>query len=164
MGRGPLAKRVLEGEWRNAANTRTLAATSPHSNIPGMTGPAPSPATFEALAHAAFARIPEPFAQHLDGIRVAVEEFADAETLAALGLDDPWDLSGVYHGRSMDKDSIWNSGEMRPVIKLFRQPLLAEWCETGVKLEDLVTHVVVHEVGHHFGLSDADMHALEAQA
>ena len=129
-----------------------------------MTVPAPSPAAFEALAQTAFARIPQPFAQHLDGIRVAVEEFADDETLAALGIDDAWNLSGVYHGCSMDKDSIWNSGEMRPVIKLFRQPILAEWCETGVALEDLVTHVVVHEVGHHFGLSDADMHAIEAGA
>lgn len=129
-----------------------------------MTGPAPSPAALEALAHAAFARIPEPFAQHLQGIRVVVEEFADNETLKALGLDDAWKLSGLYHGRSMDKDSVWNSGEMRPVITLFRQPLLAEWCETGVTLEDLVTHVVVHEVGHHFGLTDAQMHALEAEA
>nr|WP_221225990.1 metallopeptidase family protein [Novosphingobium fluoreni] len=116
------------------------------------------------MALAAFARIPEPFAGHLAGIRVTVAEFADAETLAAVGRDDPWELSGVYHGRSMDKESIWNSGEMPPVITLFRQPLLAEWCETGVALDDLVSHVVVHEVGHHFGLSDEQMHALEAGA
>jgi len=126
-----------------------------------MTGQAPSPAAFEALAHAAFTRIPEPFARHLEGIRVKIEEFADDETLAALGLDDAWDLSGVYQGHSMDKESVWNSGHMPPVITLFRQPLLAEWCESGVALEDLVTHVVVHEVGHHFGLSDEQMHALE---
>ncbi len=125
---------------------------------------APDAAAFEALALAAFARIPEPFAGHLAGVRVTVAEFADAETLAAVGLDDPWELSGVYHGRSMDKESIWNSGEMPPVITLFRQPLLAEWCETGVALDDLVSHVVVHEVGHHFGLSDEQMHALEAGA
>lgn len=125
---------------------------------------APDAAAFEALALAAFARIPEPFAGHLAGIRVTVAEFADAETLAAVGLDDPWELSGVYHGRSMDKESIWNSGEMPPVITLFPQPLLAEWCETGVALDDLVSHVVVHEVGHHFGLSDEQMHALEAGA
>ncbi|WP_288417636.1 metallopeptidase family protein [uncultured Novosphingobium sp.] len=125
---------------------------------------APDAAAFEALALAAFSRIPEPFAGHLAGIRVTVAEFADAETLAAVGLDDPWELSGVYHGRSMDKESIWNSGEMPPVITLFRQPLLAEWCETGVALDDLVSHVVVHEVGHHFGLSDEQMHALEAGA
>jgi predicted Zn-dependent protease with MMP-like domain len=134
------------------------------TDIPAMTGPAPSPAALEALARAAFARIPDPFAQHLQGIRVVVEEFADDETLRALGLDDAWELSGLYHGRSMDKDSVWNSGEMRPVITLFRQPLLAEWCESGVTLEDLVSHVVVHEVGHHFGLTDAQMHALEAEA
>jgi predicted Zn-dependent protease with MMP-like domain len=56
------------------------------------------------------------------------------------------------------------AGEFRPRITLYRQPLLAEWCETDVTLEDLVTHVVVHEVGHHFGLSDDDMHALEDDA
>lgn len=129
-----------------------------------MTGPAPSPAIFETLAHAAFARIPEPFAGHLAGIRVVVEEFADEQTLAAVGLDDAWELTGVYQGRSMDQESVWSSGEMPPVIKLYRQPLLAEWCETGVTLEDLVTHVVVHEVGHHFGLSDEAMHAFESGA
>jgi predicted Zn-dependent protease with MMP-like domain len=122
---------------------------------------APDAAAFEALAHAAFARIPEPFAQHLAGIRVTIEEFADDETLDALGIEDAWELTGLYHGRSMDRESIWSSGEMPPVITLYRQPLLAEWCETGVSLQDLVTHVVVHEVGHHFGLSDEQMHALE---
>lgn len=122
---------------------------------------APDPATFEALALAAFARIPEPFAQHLAGIRVTVEEFADDETLRALGLEDAWELTGLYHGRPMDQDSVWTSGELPPVITLYRQPLLAEWCETGVALDELVTHVVVHEVGHHFGLSDEQMHALE---
>jgi predicted Zn-dependent protease with MMP-like domain len=127
-------------------------------------GSAPDAAAFEALAHAAFARIPEPFARHLEGVRVTVEEFADEETLAALGLDDAWELTGLYHGRSLDQESVWTSGEMPPVITLYRQPLLAEWCETGVNLEDLVGHVVVHEVGHHFGLSDAEMHALEDKA
>jgi predicted Zn-dependent protease with MMP-like domain len=122
---------------------------------------APDAAAFEALAHAAFARIPEPFAQHLAGIRVTIEEFADDETLDALGIEDAWELTGLYHGRSMDRESIWSSGEMPPVITLYRQPLLAEWCETSVSLQDLVTHVVVHEVGHHFGLSDEQMHALE---
>jgi predicted Zn-dependent protease with MMP-like domain len=121
----------------------------------------PSPAEFEALAHAAFARIPEPFAAHLDGITVHVEEFADAETLGELGLEDPFELTGLYHGRPMDEASSWTSGELPPRITLFRQPLLAEWSESAVTLEDLVVHVVVHEVGHHFGLSDEDMHALE---
>lgn len=124
-------------------------------------GNAPGPEVFEALAHAAFARIPQPFAQHLEGITVHVEEFADEETLNAVGLEDAWELTGLYHGRPLDEESVWVAGEFRPRITLYRQPLLAEWCETGVTLEDLVTHVVVHEVGHHFGLSDDDMHALE---
>ncbi|MBT0667862.1 metallopeptidase family protein [Novosphingobium profundi] len=127
-------------------------------------GPAPSPAEFETLALAAFARIPAPFAEHLEGITVHLEEFADAETLSELGLEDPFELTGLYHGHPMGDESIWTSGEFRPRITLYRQPLLAEWCESDVTLEDLVTHVVVHEVGHHFGLSDEDMHALEDQA
>lgn len=125
---------------------------------------APGNDVFEALAVKAFRRIPAPFAQHLDGITIRVEEFADAETLASVGLDDPWHLTGLYHGRPMDAESIWSTGQLPPVITLYRQPLLAEWCETGVVLEELVTHVVIHEVGHHFGLSDEDMHALERQA
>ncbi|EZP81744.1 hypothetical protein BV97_02402 [Novosphingobium resinovorum] len=126
-------------------------------------GPPPSAAEFERLAHAAFARIPAPFAQHLDGITVHIEEFADEETLGAMGIEDAWELTGLYHGRSMDTDSVWISGEFPPRITLYRQPLLAEWCETEVDLEDLVAHVVIHEVGHHFGLSDDAMHALEDQ-
>lgn len=127
-------------------------------------GTAPGTADFEILAHAAFRRIPAPFARHLDGIVVAIEEFPDEETVAALGLDDPWQLTGIYHGRSLDEQSVWISGEMPPRITLYRQPLLAEWCETGVTLEALVTHVIIHEVGHHFGLSDAQMHAIEIRA
>lgn len=124
-------------------------------------GPAPSPADLEALADAVFARIPAPFAEHLGGVTIHVEEFADAETLAELGIDDPFELTGLYHGRPMAEESVWETGELRPRITLYRQPLLAEWCDTGVTLEDLVVHVVVHEIGHHFGLSDAQMHALE---
>lgn len=127
----------------------------------GRYGAPPGPEDFEALAKAAFARIPEPFARHLDGIMVRVEEFADEETLDALGIEDAWELSGLYHGRPMDEESIWTSGELPPVITLYRQPLLAEWAETGVELEALVTHVVIHEVGHHFGLSDDQMDAIE---
>lgn len=124
-------------------------------------GSTPSAADFEALAHAAFARIPEPFAEHLDGITVHIQEYADAETLDAVGLQDPFQLTGLYHGRPMSEESVWSSGQFPPRITLYRQPLLAEWRATGVRLDDLVTHVVVHEVGHHFGLSDEEMHALE---
>ncbi|WP_232332833.1 metallopeptidase family protein [Novosphingobium aquimarinum] len=125
---------------------------------------APSATDFEALALRAFARIPEPFARHLEGIRVTIAEFADEETLAALGLETAWELTGLYHGRSLAEGDSFAPGELPPVITLYRQPLLAEWCETGVTLENLIAHVVIHEVGHHFGLSDAQMHALEDEA
>ncbi len=127
-------------------------------------GMAPSATDFEALALRAFARIPEPFARHLEGIRVTIAEFADEETLAALGLETAWELTGLYHGRSLAEGDSFAPGELPPVITLYRQPLLAEWCETGVTLENLIAHVVIHEVGHHFGLSDAQMHALEDEA
>ena len=129
--------------------------------MPLRFGPAPTADHFATLADAVFARIPAPFAGHLEGITIHVEEFADGETLAELGIDDPFELTGLYHGRAMDEESVWIGGELAPRITLFRQPLLAEWCETGGTLEDLIAHVVIHEVGHHFGLSDAQMHALE---
>ncbi len=124
----------------------------------------PDTATFERLAHKAMAALPAAFHRHLDGVILRIEEFADRETLDAMGIDDPWDLTGLYHGRPLDEESIWDSGQLRPMIYLYRQPLLAEWDETGVGLEELITHVVVHEVGHHFGLSDEEMHALEEGA
>ena len=121
----------------------------------------PDTATFERLAHQAMAALPAEFRVHLDGVVLRVEEFADDETLEAMGIDDPWDLTGLYHGRPIDEESIWDSGQFRPIIRLYRQPLLAEWKETGVGLQELISHVVVHEVGHHFGLSDDEMHAIE---
>jgi predicted Zn-dependent protease with MMP-like domain len=129
-----------------------------------MTRQAPDAATIEAMAHEALARIPEPFANHLADVALLVEEFADDETLDAMGIEDAFDLTGLYHGRPIGEKSAFESGALPDRIHLYRQPLLAEWCATGVDLGDLITHVVVHEVGHHFGLSDDDMHALEDSA
>jgi predicted Zn-dependent protease with MMP-like domain len=122
----------------------------------------PDTATFERLARQAMAVLPSPFHEHLGGILVRIEEFADRETLYALGIDDAWGLSGLYHGRPISEQPM--TGEMPPVITLYRRPLLREWHETGVGLEALITHVVVHEVGHHFGLSDDEMEAIESDA
>jgi predicted Zn-dependent protease with MMP-like domain len=127
-------------------------------------GHQPTTANFEAMARAAFLAIPEPFAVYLDGIAVRIEDFADEATLDAVGIDSAWNLSGLYHGRPLGEQSQWTSGELPPVITLYRMPLLAEWRQTGVDLEDIVRHVVIHEVGHHFGLSDHDMAELERQA
>jgi predicted Zn-dependent protease with MMP-like domain len=125
---------------------------------------APDAAAIEALGEAALARLPAAIRAHLDGVVLRVEEFADDEVLDSLGIEDPFELTGLYSGRSLAEQSSMASGELPPMIHLYRRPLLDEWTDTGVGLEELVTHVIVHEVGHHFGLSDADMHRLEEQA
>jgi len=125
---------------------------------------APDAAAIERLAEAAIARLPETFRRHLANVVLRVDDFAADEVLAELGAEDPFEISGLYSGRSLDKESSWVSGELPPMIHLYRRPLLDEWVETGVGLEELITHVIVHEVGHHFGYSDAQMHAIEDQA
>jgi predicted Zn-dependent protease with MMP-like domain len=118
-------------------------------------------ADIERLAAAALRKLPLAFQEHLQDVIIRVEEFADRETLDELEIDDRWDLTGLYHGRPLTELSVWTTAEMPPTITLYRAPLLREWRETGVDFADLVMHVVVHEVGHHFGLSDEDMHRIE---
>jgi predicted Zn-dependent protease with MMP-like domain len=125
---------------------------------------APDPAAIERLAEQAIARLPETFRKHLAGVVLRIEDYADDAVLESLGIEDPFELTGLYSGRSMREQSSWASGELPPMIHLYRRPLLDEWAETGVALEALITHVIVHEIGHHFGFSDADMHAIEEQA
>ena len=125
---------------------------------------APDAAAIERLADEAIARLPEPFRRHLEGVVLRVEEFADEEVLREMGIEEPFDLTGLYSGRPIGEQSSMHSGELPAMIHLYRRPLLDEWAETGVSLEELVTHVIVHEVGHHFGFSDDDMHAIEDAA
>ncbi len=130
----------------------------------GGRGRAPDADTIEALCRATIATLPAQFAEHLGDIVFAVEDYADDETLAALGIEHPLDLSGLYHGRPLGEKSSMDSGTMPDRIVLYRRAILEEWIETGVRLDDLVAHVTIHEIGHHFGLSDDDMHALEDSA
>ena len=125
---------------------------------------APDAAAIERLAETAIARLPAEFRHHLTNVVLRIEEFADDAVLDEMGIEDPFELSGLYSGRPMSEESSWVSGELPPMIHLYRRPLLDEWVETGVSLEELITHVIVHEIGHHFGFSDADMHRLEDQA
>lgn len=118
----------------------------------------------ETIARSVLAELPDPFREHCASIVLAVEDFATPEQLASVGLIDRWELTGLYEGRPMPDQSIWHSGEMPPRIWLFRRPLLSEMRATQVSLHALVRHVVIHEAGHHFGFSDDEMHALEAQA
>jgi len=125
-----------------------------------MMGQAPTLEAIEEQARAVLARIPAPFAAHLADIVLIVEEFADEATLDALGIEDPFELTGLYHGRPLGEKAL-ASGDLPDRIHLYRRAILDEWCASGVTLEALIAHVVIHEVGHHFGLSDANMHALE---
>lgn len=130
-----------------------------------MTGTfAPSNGEMQRLAEQVLRTLPEHFRAELDHAVMRVVDFATSEQLASVDLDDKWHLSGLYEGRPVSEASIWESGELPPRIWLFRQPLLAEMRETGVGLEELVRHVVIHEAGHHFGFSDEDMHRLEDEA
>ena len=116
----------------------------------------------EELGREAIAGLPDAFREQLGDVVFAVEDFADEETLRDLGLENPFELTGVYEGHALTERSIEMSGTLPTRIRLFRRPILDEWAERGDEtLEHLVRHVVIHEIGHHFGLSDDDMHALE---
>ena len=123
----------------------------------------PSAEEIEAIAREAMAHLPEPFAGHLAHVVLQVDEFAEDALLAEMGIEHPLDLTGVYEGIPIGQRSVELSGTLPDRIRLFRQPILAEWCEEGEPFEHLVRHILIHEVGHHFGLSDEDMHALEGQ-
>lgn len=125
--------------------------------------PPPTAVDMERMAQAVIEALPEEFREPLLGVVVRVEEFATREQLDAVDIRSKWNLTGLYEGRPLDEQSSWDSGDLPPVISLFRQPLVREWRETGVDFGDLVRHVVIHEAGHHFGFSDEEMHWLEDQ-
>jgi predicted Zn-dependent protease with MMP-like domain len=123
---------------------------------------APSLDDFAALARAALDALPQPFAGLVGDVRMRVEDFPDEAVLADLGIEDPFELTGVYRGAALNERSVLDPAPAGAEVTLYCRPILDEWCERGdVTLGDLVTHVLVHEIGHHFGLSDADIHAAE---
>ena len=125
---------------------------------------APDAERIEAIARATIARLPADFAAHLGTVVLRIEEFADDATLDEMGIENPFELTGLYTGLPVGSKSVDHSGTMPDMIHLYRRAILDEWCETGVTIEALVAHVVIHEIGHHFGLSDADMLRLEELA
>ena len=124
-------------------------------------GPPPSADEIEAIARAALDALPQPFADSLPDVVLLIEDFADDETLEAMRIKDPFELTGIYEGVPLTERSVEQSGTLPDRIRLFRRPILDEWAGGDDTLEHLVAHVLIHEVGHHFGLSDEDMHALE---
>jgi predicted Zn-dependent protease with MMP-like domain len=127
--------------------------------------PAPSLEQIAALAEAAFAELPAAFRRQAGEIVFRVDDFASDEVLDDLGLDDPFELTGLYQGVDLGRRSVLDPSPEPARVFLYRRPILDEWAERGdVSLGDLVAHVLVHEIGHHFGLSDEDIHAIEAGA
>ena len=123
----------------------------------------PSPADIERLAHAALATIPGKLRRHLGRIVLQVEEFPDEETEAEMGLDSPFDILGLYRGVALPYKSVSDPRPDPDLVFLYRRPILDYWCETGEDLGALVRHVLIHEIGHHFGFSDDDMARIEAE-
>lgn len=127
-------------------------------------GPPPSLDEIDAIARATLDRLPEPFSTTAREVVLRVEEFADDDTLREMGMEDPFELTGLYVGRPLTERSVDESGRFPDQVFLYRSPILLEWSEGEERLEHLVAHVLIHEIGHHFGLSDEDMHALEEAA
>ena len=124
---------------------------------------APGLDDIEQLARAALATIPEELRRQVEDVPIRVEEFPDAETERDMELETPFDLLGLYRGVSLDRRGVFDVRQEPDVIFLYRRPILDYWCETGEALADIVRHLLIHEIGHHFGLSDADMEAIEQQ-
>ncbi len=121
----------------------------------------PNLADIEALARAALARLPAAFRQWLGAVPIRVQEFADEETLADLAIEHPLDLMGLYRGIGMGARDAGQGGVEVDMIFLYRRAILDYWCDGEESLAHVVGHVLVHEIGHHFDLSDDDMERIE---
>jgi predicted Zn-dependent protease with MMP-like domain len=127
-------------------------------------GIAPTLEDFEAIAAEALATIPEEFRRHVGNVRIQVDDFPSDEVEKEMDLETPFDLLGLYQGVSMMERGAGHVANDIDRIFLYRRPILDYWCESGEDLPHIVRHVLIHEIGHHFGLSDDDMEAIEAKA
>ncbi|MDP6621832.1 MAG: metallopeptidase family protein [Alphaproteobacteria bacterium] len=125
---------------------------------------APTAADFEVIADAAYRAIPARLRAFVDDVVIRINEFPDRETLDDLDIQSEFDLLGLYRGLDLARKSVLDTPVDVDMILLYRQPILAYWCEGEDSLGAIVRHVLIHEIGHHFGLSDADMTELEAEA
>jgi len=137
------------------------ATVRPMAKTPAI---APSLDDLERIARAEFKRLPRKLARHVEGVVIRVADFPDAATEREMGLESPFDLLGLYHGVAIGEKSVTATPEDVDMIFLYRRPILDYWCETDEELSHLVRHVLIHEIGHHFGFSDDDMERIEAEA
>jgi predicted Zn-dependent protease with MMP-like domain len=124
----------------------------------------PSLADIEALARAAFAGLPQEFRALTGAIVFMVRDFPDEDTMQALELESEFDILGLFHGADLAAHEAGLVHGSQTMIFLYRRPILDYWAEHEEKLGDIVRHVLIHEIGHHFGLSDDDMEAIEDTA
>ena len=124
----------------------------------------PSLADFEAMANTAWDKLPSQFRELAGDVVIRVEDFATDDILDELGIEDPFDLTGLYQGVSLDKQSVSDAPREPDMVFLYRRPILDEWAGSDEELGHLVAHVLVHEIGHHFGFSDDDMETIETEA
>ena len=124
-------------------------------------GLAPSLDDIAAMANAALDTLEEPFRTHARAVAIKVEDFADEETLKSLGMENPYELTGLYSGVAMTLETPSAPSQTPAMVVLYRLAILDEWAATGdITLEELVAHVVIHEFGHHFGWSDDEIDAI----
>ena len=140
----------------------TAMARKAH-NINKLSNP-PSLSDLESIAQEALTAIPEQLRRHLDGVVIRVEDFPDDETMEEMELESPFDLLGLYHGVDLTRRSVLAQSEDLDMIFLYRRPILDYWCEMEEDLVRVVRHVLIHEIGHHFGFSDEDMERIEMSA
>lgn len=124
----------------------------------------PSLEDLETLAAEAWERLPRHFREVCSGVVIRVEDFATTEVLNELGIESPFDLMGLYQGVSLDRKSFSDVPRQPDMVFLYRRAILDYWAERDETLGDIVTHVLVHEIGHHFGFSDDDMERIEEAA
>jgi predicted Zn-dependent protease with MMP-like domain len=154
-------REMLAGERRRPPKVPDLTEASPMEDWSQVV--APTAADIERLAEAAFARLPEGFRKLCEGLVIQIVDFPDDETLEEMGAQSEFELLGLFRGRGMaHSPAVAETGALPNMIWLYRRPLLDFWCEGEDGLGIVVTHVLVHEIGHHFGLSDDDIEAIEA--
>jgi len=125
---------------------------------------APSLADIDEIARQAFENLPHHFRSRCTDVVLRIEEFPSDDVVADMQLESPFDILGLYQGTELTHKSFSESGSLPDMVFLYRRPILDYWCESGETLRHIVTHVLVHEIGHHFGFSDDDMDAIEAAA
>nr|WP_239988577.1 metallopeptidase family protein [Paramagnetospirillum kuznetsovii] len=135
-----------------------MSRVMPHHSTP------PSCADLETIAAIAFADIPEELRRYAADVIIRVEDFPDDDVEREMDLESSFDLLGLYRGTAMDIQAFGGAPSDVDMIFLYRRPILDYWCETGEDLSSVVKHVLIHEIGHHFGLSDDDMERIEDEA